>query len=60
MVKVVIDMYVNNIYNFVDEFFDEESKMFVLNLEDDIFVGCVIVYEGKIINEMLLNVYKGV
>lgn len=60
MVKVVIDMYVNNIYNFVDEFFDDEIKIFGLNLEDDILVGCVIIYDGSIINDMFNNVYKGV
>jgi NAD(P) transhydrogenase subunit alpha len=30
-----------------------------LNLEDDILAGCVITHDGKIINEMLNNAYKG-
>ena len=57
--KAATDMYANNIYNLVDEFLDEESKTFALNLEDDILAGCVIAHEGKIANEMLLNAYKG-
>jgi len=57
--KAATDMYANNIYNLVDEFLDEESKTFALNLEDDILAGCVIAHEGKITNEMLLNAYKG-
>ena len=57
--KAATDMYANNIYNLVDEFLDEESNTFALNLEDDILAGCVITHEGKVTNEMLLNAYKG-
>lgn len=57
--KAATDMYANNIYNLIDEFFAEESKSFVLNLEDDILAGCVIAHDGKITNEMLLNTYRG-
>lgn len=57
--KAATDMYANNIYNLVDEFFDDETKSFKLNLEDDILRGCVIAHDGEIINDMLLNAYKG-
>ena len=57
--KAATDMYANNIYNLVDEFFDDETKTFGLNLEDDILAGCVITHEGNITNEMLNNAYKG-
>ncbi|WP_334050069.1 NAD(P) transhydrogenase subunit alpha [Alteromonas gracilis] len=57
--RAATDMYANNIYNLVDEFFDDETKTFDLNLEDDILAGCVITHDGKIINEMLNNAYKG-
>ncbi len=57
--RAATDMYANNIYNLVDEFFDDETKTFGLNLEDDILAGCVITHDGKIINEMLNNAYKG-
>ncbi|MEC7699915.1 MAG: NAD(P)(+) transhydrogenase (Re/Si-specific) subunit alpha, partial [Pseudomonadota bacterium] len=57
--KVATDMYANNIYNLVDEFFDDETKTFGLNLEDDILAGCVITHDGSITNDMLNNAYKG-
>ena len=57
--KAATDMYANNIYNLVDEFFDDETKTFGLNLEDDILAGCVIAHDGSITNDMLNNAYKG-
>ena len=57
--KAATDMYANNIYNLVDEFFDDETKTFGLNLEDDILAGCVITNDGSITNDMLNNAYKG-
>jgi len=57
--KAATDMYANNIYNLVDEFFDVETKTFGLNLEDDILAGCVIAHDGSITNDMLNNAYKG-
>ena len=57
--KAATDMYANNIYNLIDEFFDDESKTFGLNLEDDILAGCVIAHGGNITNDMLNNAYKG-
>ena len=57
--KAATDMYANNIYNLVDEFFDDETKTFGLNLEDDILAGCVITHDGNITNDMLNNAYKG-
>ena len=57
--RAATDMYANNIYNLIDEFFDDETKTFGLNLEDDILAGCVITHDGNIINDMLNNAYKG-
>ncbi|MFZ8199590.1 NAD(P) transhydrogenase subunit alpha [Alteromonas portus] len=57
--RAATDMYANNIYNLVDEFFDDETKTFGLNLEDDILAGCVITHDGNITNDMLNNAYKG-
>jgi len=57
--RAATDMYANNIYNLIDEFFDDETKTFGLNLEDDILAGCVIAHDGNIINDMLNNAYKG-
>lgn len=57
--KAATDMYANNIYNLIEEFFDEESQSFGLDLEDDILAGCVITHQGQVTNSMLLNAYKG-
>lgn len=53
------DMYANNLLNLIDEFFDNESKQFVLNLEDEILAQSVITHGGEITNDMLKNAYKG-
>ncbi|MEQ3638186.1 MAG: NAD(P) transhydrogenase subunit alpha [Alteromonas sp.] len=57
--RAATDMYANNIYNLVDEFFDTETNTFNLDLDDDILAGCVIAHQGSVTNDMLLNAYKG-
>ncbi len=57
--KDATDMYANNLYNLIDEFFDDESKAFNLDLEDEILAGCVITHNGEITNDMLKNAYQG-
>ncbi|NNE65612.1 MAG: NAD(P) transhydrogenase subunit alpha [Pyrinomonadaceae bacterium] len=46
-------MYSANLYNLLDEFIDEETKEFALDLEDEILSGCVITHDGEIKNEMV-------
>lgn len=43
-------MYSNNLFNFIDEFFDKEKKKFVLKLDDDIIKGCLITHDGAIVH----------
>jgi len=57
--QAATDMYANNIYNLVDEFYRSETHDFGLNLDDDILHGCVIAHGGVITNDMLANAYKG-
>ena len=57
--KDATDMYANNLYNLLDEFYDDELKAFKLDLEDEILAGCVITHQGEIINDMLKNAYQG-
>ena len=47
-----------NVLNFVESYFDKESKSFNLNLEDEIIRGCLMTHEGQTINEMYLNITK--
>tara|TARA_B100000965_G_scaffold268580_1_gene227078 strand:+ start:12081 stop:13136 length:1056 start_codon:yes stop_codon:yes gene_type:complete len=53
------DMYANNLFNLIDEFFNNESKQFELNLEDEILAQSVITHGGAVINDMLKNAYGG-
>ena len=44
-------MYSANIYNFIEHFWDEESKTIGLNLEDEILSGSVITHDGAVVHE---------
>ena len=48
-------MYANNVTNFIEEYWDDQSKSVNLNLRDEILEGCLITYQGKICNQMLLD-----
>ncbi len=48
-------MYSSNLYNLIDEFWDEEAKSFKLDFENEILKGCVITHEGEIVNETIKN-----
>ena len=49
-------MYSNNLFNLVTEFWDGENKSFNLDLEDDIIKGCLITHGGAIVNETIKNI----
>ncbi len=46
-------MYSSNLFNLIDEFWDEESKSFKLDFENEIVKGCVITHEGEIVNKTI-------
>ena len=50
-------MYSANLFNLVDEFWDEESKQIVLDPENDL-IGCLITRDGEIVNETIANIRK--
>lgn len=50
-------MYAANIFNLIDEFWDEESKAMKLNFENDL-IGCVITHDGKVVNEVIRKHYE--
>jgi H+-translocating NAD(P) transhydrogenase subunit alpha len=43
-------MYSNNLYNILDEFWNKETKVFDLKLEDDIIKGCLITHNGAVVH----------
>lgn len=51
------NLYSNNLFNLLDEYWDKESAKFVLDLQDDILDGCVIVHQGELRNQMLSKHY---
>ena len=48
-----------NLFNLIDEFWDEENKTLNLDPEDDIVEACVITREGAVVNETIKNIYSG-
>jgi NAD(P) transhydrogenase subunit alpha len=52
-------MYASNMFNLVDDNWDEESKAFKVDFEDDILQGCVITHDGNIVNETIKNILEG-
>lgn len=48
-------MYSSNLFNLIDQFWDEEAKSFKLDFENEIIKGCVITHEGEIVNETIKN-----
>ena len=53
------EMYSNNLFNLLDEFWDSESKTLNLDPEDDIVQNCVITRDGQVVNETIKNIYSG-
>ena len=49
-------MYANNLYNFVDEFWDADSTTFVLNRDDEIVSGSLVTHDGAMVNEMVKSI----
>jgi NAD(P) transhydrogenase subunit alpha len=50
-------MYSSNLFNLVDEFWDEEAKSFNLDFDNEIAVGCVITHGGAVVNETIKKHY---
>jgi NAD(P) transhydrogenase subunit alpha len=48
-------MYSANLCNMLEHFWDDETKSFRLDLEDEIIAGCLITHENQIVNEVIRN-----
>jgi NAD(P) transhydrogenase subunit alpha len=44
------NMYSNNLFNLLDEYWNAEQKHFALDPDDDILSGCLITHAGEIVN----------
>jgi NAD(P) transhydrogenase subunit alpha len=52
-------MYASNMFNLVEDTWDEESKQFVLDLENDILPGCVITHGGAVVHPTIKDIIEG-
>ena len=50
-------MYSSNLFNLVDEFWDQEAKTLKLDFANEIATGCVITHDGSVVNEVIKNHY---
>ncbi len=51
------NMYSNNLFNLVEEYWNAEQKSFELDLNDDILAGCLITHGGEIVNTTIRKHY---
>jgi len=56
--KDASQMYASNLYNFVSEFWDKESKSMRFDETDEILSSCVITHNGNIINQMIRDLFS--
>jgi H+-translocating NAD(P) transhydrogenase subunit alpha len=52
-------MYASNLFNLVEDNWDEERKLFAVDFDDDILAGCVITHGGEVINDTIRNILEG-
>jgi NAD(P) transhydrogenase subunit alpha len=52
-------MYSSNLFNLVEDNWHEEQKLFAVDFEDDILVGCVITHGGEVVNETIKKIMEG-
>ena len=53
--KNASEMYSNNLYNFLDEFWDNEERKLNLDPLDEIILSSVVTRDGVIVNETIKN-----
>tara|TARA_Y100001970_G_scaffold98563_1_gene123941 strand:+ start:87382 stop:88506 length:1125 start_codon:yes stop_codon:yes gene_type:complete len=46
-------VYGNNLFNMITEYWDNEKQELNFDISDEILKGCVLTYEGEIINELI-------
>lgn len=51
-------MYSSNLGNFVAHFWDQETRSFRLNLDDDIVKGALVTHDGELFSEMYKSIIK--
>lgn len=49
-------MYSSNLFNLVEDSWDEEARSFVIDFEHDILPGCIITHGGEVTNETIAKI----
>ncbi len=52
-------MYAANLFNLVEDSWDEEGKTFNIDFEHDILPGCIITHSGEVVHETIKNILEG-
>lgn len=58
--KHASQMYANNLFNLVSEFWDKENQSFNLDIEDEIQSHCLISHRGSVVNATLNSFYASI
>jgi NAD(P) transhydrogenase subunit alpha len=56
--KHASQMYANNLFNLISEFWSEPDKRFQLDITDEVQSGCIITHDGQVVNEMIRSFYE--
>ncbi|GAC13883.1 NAD(P) transhydrogenase subunit alpha [Aliiglaciecola lipolytica] len=56
--KHATQMYANNLFNLISEFWSKEETQFVIDIEDEIQSGCIITHQGEVTNQMIKSFYQ--
>lgn len=56
--KHATQMYANNLFNLISEFWHQEENGFKLDVEDEVQSGCIITHQGQVVNAMLKSIYE--
>ena len=52
-------MYAANLFNLVEDSWDEEHKLFNVDFSHDILPGCIITHGGEVVHETIKNIMEG-
>lgn len=55
--KHASQMYANNLFNLINEFWSQEQQQVVVQLDDEVQSGCIISHQGEVVNAMLKSIY---
>jgi len=52
-------MYAANLFNLVEDNWDQDHKLFKVDFDDDILPGCIITHGGEVVNETIRKIMEG-